>query len=136
MDTSIIAQLGIPDMRIPISFALGYPDRIESNSPELDFFSQAANLTFEKPNPSVFRCIDLAYEASEAGGSYPVALNGANEVLVDLFLKGKIPFIKIQDTLEQILEEHKSVSEPDLEEILQIDQKIREDTYQLVLKYL
>ena len=86
MDTSIIAQLGIPDMRIPISFALGYPDRIESNSPELDFFSQAANLTFEKPNPSVFRCIDLAYEASEAGGSYPVALNGANEVLVDLFL--------------------------------------------------
>ena len=133
MDTSVIAQLGIPDMRIPISLALGYPDRIESDSPSLNFFEEAANLTFHKPDQEVFRCIKMAYDASRAGGSYPVAMNGANEVLVDLFLNEKIRFIDIQRNLEKIMDAHNSVESPDLESLLQIDRDIREITYQVAL---
>ena len=133
MDTTVIAQLGIPDMRIPISLALGYPDRIESDSPSLNFFEEAANLTFHKPDPEVFRCIKMAYDASRAGGSYPVAMNGANEVLVDLFLNEKIRFIDIQRNLEKIMDAHNSVESPDLESLLQIDRDIREITYQVAL---
>ena len=101
-DTSIIAQLGLPDMRIPISVALGYPDRLECRQRGLDLFKDAANLTFEEPDDSVFGCIRLAYEAAEAGGSYPIVLNAANEVLVDRFLTGKIGFMDIERSLERI----------------------------------
>ena len=125
-DKSVIAQLGVPDMRIPISFALSYPDRLKSNEPSLDFFGQGASLTFEKPDLSVFRCIGLAYDALREGGSYPVVLNGANEVLVDLFLKGKIRFIDIQNTLEKVMDSHVPVYDLDLEGILDIDCQIRE----------
>lgn len=131
-DNSVLAQLGNPDMRIPISLALGYPDRLESGEPELDFFGAGSSLTFEKPNPKVFRCIDLAYEACRAGGSYPVALNGANEVLVDLFLQGKIRFIEIQEYLERILDAHVPEYSLTLEKILHIDQQVREKTYRTV----
>ena len=125
-DKSVIAQLGVPDMRIPISFALSYPDRLKSNEPGLDFFGQGASLTFEKPDLSVFRCIGLAYDALREGGSYPVVLNGANEVLVDLFLKGKIRFIDIQNTIEKVMDSHVPVYNLDLEGILDIDCQIRE----------
>ena len=131
-DTSVLAQLGNPDMRIPISLALGYPDRLESQEPGLDFFSAGSSLTFEKPDPAVFRCISMAYEASRAGGSYPVVLNGANEVLVDLFLHGRIRFIEIQDQLERILDAHVPEYDLTLENILHIDRQIREYTYQTV----
>ena len=77
-------------MRIPISLALGYPDRLKNPDEELDFFTQGSHLTFEKPDLDVFPCLKYAIEAIEAGGSYPAAMNGANEVLVDAFLKGKI----------------------------------------------
>jgi len=133
-DTSVIAQLGTPDMRIPISLALGYPDRIASDEPSLDFFGAGANLTFEKPDPQVFKCIAMAYESSRAGGSYPVVLNGANEVLVDLFLNGKIRFIDIPDTLERVLAAHKPEYKLSLDDILAIDKDIREYTYQMVQK--
>ncbi|MBQ4650020.1 MAG: 1-deoxy-D-xylulose-5-phosphate reductoisomerase [Firmicutes bacterium] len=125
MDTSVIAQLGVPDMKIPISLALGYPDRLASNDPSLDFFGQGANLTFEKPDPEVFKCIRLAYDAIKAGGSYPAALNGANEVLVDLFLKKQIRFIDIQNTLERILADHKAQYNLSLEDVLEIDSRVR-----------
>ncbi len=125
MDTSVIAQMGVPDMKIPISLALGYPDRLASSEPGLDFFSQGANLTFEKPDTGVFKCIGLAYDAIKAGGSYPVVLNGANEVLVDLFLNKKIRFIQIQNTLERILDDHKACYNLQLEDILEIDSKVR-----------
>jgi 1-deoxy-D-xylulose-5-phosphate reductoisomerase len=130
-DTSVIAQLGTPDMRIPISLALGYPDRIASDEPSLDFFGAGANLTFEKPDPEVFKCIAMAYEASRAGGSYPVVLNGANEVLVDLFLNGKIRFIDIPDTLERVLDAHNPQYQLTLDEILQIDKEIRQVTLEM-----
>lgn len=126
-DTSVIAQLGLPDMRIPISVALGYPERIPYGGKGLDFFREASSLTFEEPNPEVFRCIKLAYQASEAGGSYPVVLNGANEVLVDMFLKEQINFIDIQRTLENILEKHNPTYNLELEDIISIDKEIRKE---------
>lgn len=125
-DKSVIAQLGVPDMRIPISLALGYPDRLKSSEPGLDFFGQGASLTFEKPDTSVFKCIGFAYDAIREGGSYPVVLNGANEVLVDLFLKEKIRFIDIQNTLQKVMDKHKPVYGLDLEGILATDSQIRE----------
>ncbi|MCI8610191.1 MAG: 1-deoxy-D-xylulose-5-phosphate reductoisomerase [Firmicutes bacterium] len=131
MDTSVIAQLGVPDMGIPIGLALAYPNRLTAQEQQagLDFFDAASHLTFERPDPKVFRCIDLAYQASLAGDSYPAAMNGANEVLVELFLQGKIRFIDIQDILEKVLERHQPISQPGLEEVLQVDREIREMTY-------
>ena len=93
---------------------------------ELDFFGAGANLTFEKPDMETFRCLGIAFEAIEAGGSYPVAMNGANEELVDLFLKGRISYIDIQRTLDRILQEHTPVYDLNLETILQIDRETRE----------
>ena len=131
-DNSVIAQMGRPDMKIPISLALGYPDRLKSGDAELDFFSEGKNLTFEKPDPAVFRCIGLAYEAIEAGGSYPVVLNAANEVLVSAFLNKKIRFMDIQNTLERILHDHKPMYNLDLEDILEIDKQTRELTGEIL----
>lgn len=126
-DTSVIAQMGLPDMRIPISVALGYPDRLPYQGESLDFFKEGANLTFEKPDRGVFRCIDLAYRASEAGGSYPVVLNAANEVLVDRFLKGEIGFTDIQKNIETILERHTPTYNLGLNDIINIDKEIRKE---------
>ena len=125
-DKSVIAQMGVPDMRIPISLALGYPDRLKSSEPGLDFFGQGANLTFEKPDTSVFKCIGFAYDAIREEGSYPVVLNGANEALVDLFLRGKIRFVDIQDTLERVMDRHRTEYGLDLEGILEADCRARE----------
>ena len=125
-DKSVIAQMGVPDMRIPISLALGYPDRLKSSEPGLDFFGQGSNLTFEKPDISVFKCIGFAYDAIREGGSYPVVLNGANEALVDLFLRGKIRFVDIQDTLERVMDRHRPEYGLDLEGILEADCRARE----------
>lgn len=124
VDHSIIAQLGVPDMRVPISYAFTYPERMANNISSIDFF-EMGDLTFERPNLSVFPCLGLAYEALKAGGSYPVVLNAANEVLVQQFLDNRICFIDIQNTLERVLQHHKVVYHLELEEILEIDQKIR-----------
>lgn len=129
-DKSIIGQMGLADMRIPISFALCYPDRLPSKEPGLDFFSQGARMTFEKPDTEVFKCIKLAYESSKAGGTYPVTLNGANETLVELFLKKKIKFTDIQNILERILEAHSPAYNLDLEEIMEADRKARTEAYE------
>ena len=118
MDNSVIAQLGVPDMRIPISLALGYPDRL--------------NLTFEKPNPEVFGCISLAYEAIARGGSCPAVMNAANEVLVAAFLEEKIRFVDIEKTLACILDAHKTAYNLDLEGILEIDKETRKLTREIL----
>ena len=123
-DTSVIAQMGRPDMRVPISLAFTYPERIDSGLESLDFTSLSA-LTFEKPDLNTFRCLGLAYEALAEGGSYPVALNGANEVLVAEFLKKNIRFIDIQNTLEEVMERHQGKKNIGLEEILEEDKKAR-----------
>ncbi len=123
-DHSIIAQLGAPDMRVPISYALTYPERIRNDVPTVDFFS-LGSLAFEKADTKVFRCLDLAYEAIKKGKSYPVVLNAANEVLVQQFIEGKISFIDIQRTIERVMEEHVAVNIIGLSDILSIDQEIR-----------
>ena len=127
-DGSVIGQMGLPDMRVPIAYALSYPERMEmtSSMKSLDFFSLKDGMTFYPADAEVFRTIGLAYEACRIGGSYPVALNGANEVLVDMFLKGKIRFTDIQDTLVKVMEEHRPVHGLDIEGILEEDSRIRE----------
>jgi 1-deoxy-D-xylulose-5-phosphate reductoisomerase len=126
VDHSIIAQLGVPDMRVPIGYALTYPARIENRINGVDFY-KIGSLTFEKPDLDTFRCLSLAYDAVKTGGSYPVVLNAANEVLVQQFLAGKIKFLDIQNTVERVLQEHKPVYNLDLEEIIEIDHNIRRD---------
>lgn len=124
IDHSIIAQMGITDMRVPISYALTYPDRIENGISGVDFF-ETGTLTFEKPDLDTFQCLIFAYKAAESGGSYPVVLNAANEVLVSQFLEGQIGFLDIQNTIEKVLQNHKPTYHLHLEEILEIDQTIR-----------
>ena len=132
MDNSVIAQLGVPDMRIPISLALGYPDRLKNGERELDFFGEGSNLTFEKPNLEVFGCISLAYEAIARGGSCPAVMNAANEVLVAAFLEEKIRFVDIEKTLACILDAHKTAYNLDLEGILEIDKETRKLTREIL----
>ncbi len=129
-DTSVIAQMGIPDMRIPISVALGFPERLDSGLEGLDFFGKGSSLTFEKPDNEAFRCMPLAVRASKAGGSYPVAMNAANEVLVQAFLDKKIGFTDIAEGIERVLDEHDPSGEPDLEAVVEIDSEVREKVYE------
>lgn len=133
-DCSVIGQMGNPDMRVPIGYAFAYPDRIDLGGlvDSLDLFSLEQGLTFHKADSSVFKTIDMAYEASRRGGSYPVVLNGANEVLVDKFLHGRIRFIDIQNSLERILEEHVPEYNLTLEQVLHQDKKIRELTEAMI----
>ncbi|MCI5747186.1 1-deoxy-D-xylulose-5-phosphate reductoisomerase [Eubacterium pyruvativorans] len=125
-DTSVIGQMGVPDMRIPISVALGYPDRLEACTEGLDFFGKHSTMTFEQPDRDVFKCLRLAEEASLRGGSYPVVMNAANEVLVQAFLDHRISFTDIMDDNEEVLVHHVSTGEPDLEDIVRIDRETRE----------
>ncbi len=125
IDGSVIAQIGVPDMRTPISYALQYPQRLKSAEPGVDFAS-LQQLTFEKPDLKTFQCLHFAYEALKNGGSYPVVLNGANEVLVEQFLDGKIKFLDIQNTLDRLLNEHNPTYNLTIDDIIQIDGAIRE----------
>lgn len=136
MDSSVIGQMGNPDMRIPIAYAFSYPERMDlSNVTQpLDLFSLKEGMSFYPADRSVFKTIDLAYEACREGGSCPVVLNGANEVLVDLFLHGKIRFIDIQNFLIQMMEAHQTKRNLDLETILEEDMRGREDVRKLVEK--
>lgn len=131
-DGSILAQMGRPDMRIPISYAFSYPDRLENDFEPLDLFGEASALTFEKPDVHVFKTIRLACEACRMGGSYPATLNGANEVLVSMFLEKKIGFTDIQDIIEKVLEAHKPQYNLDLEGILEADRAAREAAVRLI----
>ena len=136
MDSSVIGQMGNPDMRIPIAYAFSYPERMDLSdvTQPLDLFSLKEGLSFYPADRSVFKTIDLAYEACREGGSCPVVLNGANEVLVDLFLHGKIRFIDIQNFLIQMMETHQTKRNLDLETILEEDMRGREDVRKLVEK--
>ena len=137
MDGSVIAQMGLPDMKIPIGLALNYPDRLDlleefdgidehrSSDGSLDFFTTGASLTFEKPDRRVFRCIDLAYDALREGGSAPVVMNGANEELVAMFLAGKIGFLDIPETIDRVMQVYDHSEPSSVEEILAIDNEAR-----------
>ena len=132
-DTSVIAHLGTPDMKIPIQFAMSYPKRIELiDAPSLNL-AQMGTLEFKEMDFERFPCLKMAYEAGIKGGSYPTVLNAANEAAVELFLKDKITFLEIEDVVYHALADHQGVKHPVLNEILAIDAEVR---HQLQEKYL
>jgi len=130
-DGSIKAQLSYPDMRLPIQYALSYPERIPSPYlPRLDW-SSINCLTFEQPDFDVFPCLRLAVEAGEKGGTYPAVLCAADEVAVELFLSQRIRFVDIANLVGQVLEQHQATAHPDLEEIMAADAWARDKVRQL-----
>ncbi|MGN1386997.1 MAG: 1-deoxy-D-xylulose-5-phosphate reductoisomerase [Bacillus sp. (in: firmicutes)] len=131
-DGSIIAQLGTPDMRVPISYALMYPDRLQNASKERLDLAKIATLHFQEMSFERFPCLHYAYEAGKIGGTMPTVLNAANEVAVDLFLKGKISFLDIESTVYRALEKHEVISQPNLEVIQQTDQETRKQILSLL----
>ncbi|MGE4282187.1 MAG: 1-deoxy-D-xylulose-5-phosphate reductoisomerase [Clostridia bacterium] len=132
IDSSVIAQMGIPDMKIPIQYALTYPERCYSTSGELDFV-QNNHFTFEQPDIQTFKCLDLALEAARKSGTMPVVLNAANEVAVQLFLENRISFLEIAQLVEAAIRKHSNILNPTLEDILRIDSWAREIVEQLVI---
>ncbi len=131
-DSSVLAQLGVPDMRIPISVALAYPDRLDFPDLALDFFGEGRFMTFEKPDISVFRCLLLAVCASKLGGTYPAAMNAANEILVQAFLDKRIGFLDIEGGVEKIMSMHNSIKNPTLEDIIEVDKITRLETERII----
>lgn len=120
-DGAVIAQLGLPDMKLPIQYALTYPYRKPMEGKKLDFF-ELATMTFEKPDTETFRGLTMAYEAIGIGGSMPTVYNAANEKAVALFLDKKIKFLDIYDLIQGAMEHHKVIENPSVEEILAAEQ--------------
>lgn len=120
VDGGIMAQLGMPDMKLPIQYALFYPDRRPMDGKKVDFF-ELSKITFEEPDIETFRGLKLAYRTMDIGGSMPTVYNAANEKAVAMFLKEKIHFLDIYDIIEEAMEGHKVNPNPSLEEILEIE---------------
>ena len=125
VDGSVIAQMGLPDMRLPIQYALLYPERVDTDLPRLDIAAKGT-LTFAKPDPERYPGLSLAYKAAEDGGTMPAVMNAANEIAVGLFLDRKIGFLDIQKTVRRVMENHEPVQNPDLDQILEADSWARE----------
>jgi 1-deoxy-D-xylulose-5-phosphate reductoisomerase len=125
VDGSIKAHLGVPDMRIPIAFALGYPERLEGEWPKMDF-SRPVALEFYPPDPERFPALGLAYDAVRAGGTMPAVFNAADEAAVELFLAGRIRFPQIVRSVEEALRRHTLVRDPGLEDIFKADREARQ----------
>lgn len=127
-DTSVLAQLGLPDMRLPLLYALSYPDRVPTDWERLDLV-KCGDLTFRAPDHQKYPCMGLAYAAGRAGGSMPAVLNAANEQAVDLFLREKIQFLDIPRLIEQACDRHHSHNQPQptLDDILAADQWARQE---------
>lgn len=124
-DGSVKAQLGLPDMKLPILYALAYPERVPTPWPRADF-AALSTLTFSKPDIETFRCLGLAFEALKRGGNAPCILNAANEVAVDLFLKDRISFLGIADLVEDALATHAFLPNPTLEDLGATDAEVRQ----------
>jgi 1-deoxy-D-xylulose-5-phosphate reductoisomerase len=133
IDGSIKAQLSYPDMRLPIQYALSYPERVSNpRLPRLNW-DNISNLTLEQPDLNTFPCLRLAIEAGIKGGTYPAVLCAADEVAVDLFLSGRIKFSDIARLVEEVLEQHQVTGHPILEEIMMADAWAREKARQLII---
>lgn len=132
-DGSVIAQLGNPDMRLPIQYALNYPHRLAAVGEPLDLFA-VGQLTFTRPDPETFRCLALAYTALERGGYYPLIVNTADEVAVELFLSGQIAFLEIAELIEFAMTEFASAEAFTLAGIIELDGRIRADLARRYLK--
>lgn len=131
-DNGIIAQLGAPDMKLPIQYALTYPERLKMTGNELDF-AKYASLTFDEPDTDTFYALPLAYKAAEQGGTLPTVFNSADEAAVDLFIKGKIGYTDITRLIAEAMEEIKNTPNPTVEQILETDKAARENVYGKIL---
>lgn len=120
VDGGIMAQLGVPDMKLPIQYALFYPDRRPMDTGRVDFF-RLKQLTFEEPDTETFRGLALAYQAARQGGSMPTVFNAANEKAVALFLQKKIRFLQIPELIEESMEAHKVIANPTVDQILETE---------------
>ncbi|MBL4934900.1 1-deoxy-D-xylulose-5-phosphate reductoisomerase [Clostridium sp. YIM B02515] len=128
IDGSVMAQMAATDMKLPIQYAINYPNRQNSVVEYLDF-CKIKSLTFENPDISTFKCLKLAYEAGEIGGTLPTILNGANEVAVDLFLNNKVSFLKIGDIIEECMNIFSYSNNFTINDILETDNKVRKYVY-------
>ncbi|HEY8888837.1 MAG TPA: 1-deoxy-D-xylulose-5-phosphate reductoisomerase [Clostridium sp.] len=124
-DGSVIAQLSSTDMRLPIQYAINYPERKNTVIAKLDFYNMG-NLTFEKPDMDTFKCLKLAFKAGKMDGNMPAIMNAANEVAVELFLDYKIKYLQIEDIIEKCMNKFEHNINPNLEEILKVDLMVRE----------
>lgn len=134
LDGSIIAQIGIPSMHIPIQYALTYPERVEGIETESFDFIKASKLEFYEPDFEKFPSLKLAFEAGKKGGTYPVCLNAANEEAVFAFLDKKIKYLDIYKITKTIFDSYCSIENPTIEQILEEDEKIRKETKELIRK--
>lgn len=125
VDGSVLAQMGLPDMRTPIQYALGWPERLE-HSWETLTLERCSNLTFERPRLDDFPCLRYAFEAGKIGGTMPCVVNAANEVAVAKFLQDKITFADIAATIRQCMDAHKVIINPTLEDLETVDREVRE----------
>ncbi|MCU7556615.1 1-deoxy-D-xylulose-5-phosphate reductoisomerase [Macrococcus capreoli] len=129
-DTSVIAQLGTPDMRMPILYAFSYPDRMPRNAERLNL-ADVATLDFKAMDLERYKCLALAYRAIEVGGTLPVVMNAVNEVAVDMFLNGKISFLDIETLIEREMDAHDVIQDPDLDTILAVDADYKSRNYEV-----
>jgi len=133
VDGTVLAQLGVTDMRMPIQYALSYPEKWEAAIPGLDF-TKAMQLDFAPPDRSKFPCLSLAYRALEAGGTAPAALNAANEEAVAAFLDGRVAFLAIPESIEEVLETEPRTAASTLEDVLEADRRARERARQTLAR--
>ena len=130
-DTSVISQMGVPDMRVPIQYAFTYPERVKSDFKSVDFF-QLSNLTFDKPDLNVFKNLTYAYEAIGKGGNMPCILNAANEIAVEGFLNDKMSYLSMFDILEQTMQKASFVASPSLDDYFETDLEARRIATELI----
>jgi len=133
VDGTVLAQLGVTDMRMPIQYALSYPEKWEGAIPGLDF-TKAMQLDFAPPDRSKFPCLSLAYRALEAGGTAPAALNAANEEAVAAFLDGRVAFLAIPESIQEVLETEPRTAASTLEDVLEADRRARERARQTLAR--
>jgi len=131
VDGSVIAQLGMPDMRVPIAYALAYPERLKLDLPTLDLFS-VQTLTFQEPDLGRYPCLDLAFNACKAGGTMPAVLNASNEVAVQAFLDKRIPFLGIARLVDKVMQEHELAPAKELEAIIAADTWARQRSEEVI----
>ncbi|OIJ13130.1 1-deoxy-D-xylulose-5-phosphate reductoisomerase [Anaerobacillus alkalilacustris] len=134
VDSSVIAQLGTPDMKVPIQYALTYPNRIKFQESNRLKLWDVGKLHFAKPSFDRYRCLRFAYDAGKSGGTMPVVLNAANEEAVSLFLDGKISFLQIEEAIERALLQHQNIISPTLEVIQEIDEETRKFVRNVMVK--
>ncbi len=132
VDGSLIAQLGEPDMRLPIQYALTYPERKSNSFKETSLFGR--NLTFNEPDVERFPCLSLAFRAGKEGGTMPACLNAADEIAVELFLKGIIGFTDIGKFVDMTMKEHSNIENPSLEDIIEVDRSTRNELKKIVAR--